>query len=137
MYKSHSIWDEEQERQEKYANTPADREGGIEEYHHQGDYASRDSDQSDVYNAGKAEEGKKKEEEKTGIEKEVTDQEKKYEKREEATEEDIKRKAASEVREGGKKEDKEENKKKKEHKSIEDAINKAMKEEKEVIYIDD
>ena len=134
MYKGHSIWDEEQEKHEKYADTP-DRDENKPEYHNQEDYASKEGKQSDVYNTGKAEEEKKKEEVK-GIEKDVTKEGKKYEKKE-ASEEDIKRKAASDVHEEGKKEIGEEKKKKKEHKSIEDAINKAMKEEKEVIYMDD
>ena len=50
-------------------------------------------------------------------------------------EEDVKKKAASEVHAGTKNEDIK--KDKKSHKSIEDAINKAMKDEKEVIYMDD
>lgn len=133
MYKGHSIWDEEQERQEeKYTDTP-DREGNKAEYHQQEDYASGKADQSDVYNAGKGEEEKKDKEAK-GIEKDVLKEDKKYEKKE-ASEEDIKRKAASEVHDESKKGDIP--KKKKEHKTIEDAINKAMKEEKELIYMGD
>lgn len=136
MYRGHSIWDEEQEKQERYANIIIDGEGHRGGYHHNGDYASRD-EQSDVYNKGKAEGREKKEKEVEGIEKDVMEQEKKYEKKGEAGDEEIKRKAASEVHEGTKKESKEEKKDKKAHKSIEDAINKAMKEEKEVIYVDD
>lgn len=136
MYRGHSIWDEEQEKQERYANIVTDEEGGKEGHHHEGDYASRD-EQSDVYNKGKAESGKNKEKEAEGIEKDVMEQEKKYEKKGEASDEEIKRKAASEVHEGTKKEEGKDNKDKKAHKSIEDAINKAMKEEKEVIYVDD
>lgn len=136
MYKRHSIWDEEQERQEeKYDNIENRGEDRLE-YRNQRDYASGDADPSDVYNTAKAGEERKKEEE-TGIEKGIKEEEKKYEGKEEANEEGIKRKAASEVHEGVKKEAGEEKKKKKEYKSIEDAINKAMKEEKEVIYVDD
>lgn len=136
MYRGHSIWDEEQEKQERYANIVTDGEEGKEGYHHDGDYASRD-EQSDVYNKGKSEGGKKKEKEAEGIEKDVMEQEKKYEKKGEASDEEIKRKAASEIHAGTKKEEGMEKKDKKAHKSIEDAINKAMKEEKEVIYVGD
>jgi len=130
MYKSHSIWDEEQERQDDYV-AGSDEDDRV--YKSQADYNSGSGD----YNSGTAEdEGKK--EEATGIEKDVNDEVKKYDKKEEASDEDVKKKAASEVR-GGKvsESDDSKKKKKKDHKSIEDAINKAMKEEKELIYVDD
>ncbi len=133
MYKSNSIWDEEEKRQEKYNATPG-KDKNSPDYHGQKDYASGES-QSDVYNSNKAKEENKKKEA-TGIEKEVKKEEKKYEKRENASEEDIKKKAASEVHDSTKNQG-DDSKKKKEHKTIEDAINKAMKEEKELIYVDD
>ena len=131
MYKGHSLWDQEQERLDDYASNESKDKGP--EYHAQEDYNSGSS-QSDAYDSGKAKEEKKKEEA-TGIEKDVIDQEKKYDKKE-VTGEDIKIKAASDIRHGTQSSDDTKNKKK-EHKSIEDAINKAMKEEKELIYVDD
>lgn len=137
MYKSRSIWNEEQERQEeKYDNPLMGEDGNIEEYRHHGDYASKDADPSDVYSAAKAGEEKKNKEAK-GIEKEVMEQEKKYEKKEETNEEEIKRKAASDAHESIRSEGKDGKHKKSEHKSIEDAIKKAIKEEKELTYVND
>lgn len=131
MYK-HSIWDEEQER---YDNIITDREENRLEYHHQRDYAAGGTTSSDVYNTERAEEERKEEE--TGIGKDIKEEDKKYERKEEVTEKGIKMKAASVIQEEGKKENRESQKKRKEYKSIEDAVNKAMKEEKEVIYVDD
>ncbi len=133
MYKGHSIWDEERD---KYGNIVPDREENKAEYRNQEDYTSKGGEASDVYNTEKAEGEKKEKEEAKGIEKDLMGEERKYEKKEDVSEEDIKQKAASEVHEGVKSEGNN-SKKKKAHKSIEDAINKAMKEEKEVIYIDD
>lgn len=129
MYKSHSIWDEEQE---KYENLPVHKDGDKAEYKNQRDYNAGE-DQSDVYDSKRGDDEKKKKEDAKGIEKEVEKETKKYEKKEDATEDDIKKKAADEIRQGSSTSDKP--KSKKEHKSIEDAINKAMKEEKEVIYM--
>lgn len=134
MYKSNSIWDKEQERQDDY--TAGSDEGGPD-YKAQADYSSGGA--SDVYDSGKAgdEDKEKKNEEATGLEKDVADQGKKYEKKEDVSDEDIKKTAASEVHGGNISDSNDGKKKKKEHKSIEDAINKAMKEEKEIIYVDD
>lgn len=131
MYKGHSTWDGEQE---KYDNIIIHRDESQLDYHNQRDYASGNFNPSDVYNIEKGEEDRKKEE--TGIEKEVMKEEKKYQKREEGSGEEVKRKVASEIHEATKKEG-EVKKDKKAHTSIEDAINKAMKEEKEVIYMGD
>lgn len=131
MYKGASIWDEEGEKYEKIKEeTKVDID-----YHDQGDYNSGGG-KSDLYNSDKGKEDDKKEKEVTGIEKEVSKGEKKYESKG-ATDEEIKKKAASEVQKEGGSGDDSGKKKKKAHKSIEDAINKAMKEEKKVIYVDD
>ncbi len=130
MYKTHSLWDEEQERQDDYV---AGSEEDDRVYKSQTDYSSG----GEVYNSETAGGEDKDKEEATGIEKDVVDQEKKYEKNGEATDEDIKKTAASEVHGGSVSSPDDKKKKKKDHKSIEDAINKAMKEEKELIYVDD
>jgi len=127
MYKSHSIWDEENEKHDNIRAKDEDKQ----DYHHQRDYAAGGANPSDVYNTNKGEERKKEDE--TGIEREVAKEEKKYERKEGPSEEEIKRKAASEVHQEAKSEDKK--KDKKAHKSIEDAIKKAIKEEKELIYL--
>ena len=129
MYKSHSIWDEEQDKYDSIVNEKQDSP----DYHDNKDYAS--NEQSNVYSSEKAKEEENKKEA-TGIEKEVTKQEKKYEKKEDSGEEDIKKKAASEIHDSTRNED-DSSKKKKTYKSIEDAINKAIKEEKELIYMKD
>jgi len=123
MYKG-TLWDQEQERYDSLIT-----EGNNPVYEGENAYSS--SGKADMYNSEKGEE--KKEEEHTGLEKDVVDQDKKYEKKE-VSEEDIKKKAASEIHEGGQEIRAD---KKKDHKSIEDAINKAMKEEKEVIFVND
>jgi len=127
MYKGHSIWDEEQDKYEKIKEETKTEV----EYQDQKDYNA--GDKSDVYNREKGGD-KKKEIEASGVEREVEKEEKKYEKKD-VSEEEIKAKAASEVHKEGKKD--EGKGKKKAHKSIEDAINKAMREEKELIYVDD
>ena len=133
MYKGHSLWDQEQERLDDYASNESGDKGP--DYHAQEDYNAGGASQSDAYDSGHGKEEEKKKDEAKGIEKSVVDQEKKYDKKE-VTAEDIKVKAASDVHQKTKSSD-DTKKKKKEHKSIEDAINKAMKDEKEVIYVDD
>jgi hypothetical protein len=124
MYKGHSIWDEEQN---KYENEIIQKENSPD-YHGQGDYNTKD--QSEIYSSEKGEE--KREEDVQGIEREVIKEDKEYQGKE-ATEEDVKKKAATDVHHEAQKSET----KKKTYKSIEDAINKAMKEQKEVIYVDD
>ncbi|MBU1005827.1 MAG: hypothetical protein KJ561_08395 [Nanoarchaeota archaeon] len=126
MYKSHSIWDEEKDK-----DIPITKGGPGIDYSQNAGYNSGGG-QSDVYNSQKAKEEEEKKEA-NGIEREVEKETKKYQRNEQATDESLKVKAASEVNEGTKKEDKD--KKDKVHKSIEDAINKAMKAEKEVVYL--
>ncbi|MBW2989774.1 hypothetical protein KY358_05660 [Candidatus Woesearchaeota archaeon] len=133
MYKGHSIWDQEQERHERYDNVAAGRDKANPGYGSNEAYSS-ESRQDDIYNTEKGEKEKEKEGSK-GIEKEL-DQEKKYSSKDKLSEEDIRKKAASELHKEGI-EAKKSKKNKKEHKSIEDAINKAMEEEKEMIYVDD
>ena len=130
MYKGHSLWDQEQD---KY-DGPIDKEEGPG-YKNQANYDASD-EQSDVYNSQKTDEENKKKDEEKGIEKELAKEEKKYESKE-ASEEDVKKKAASDVFEEKKRGIDKKGKNKKAHKSIEDAINKAIKEEKELIYMDD
>jgi len=122
----HSLWDEEQDNQDKYASLS--KETGT-------DYNADkyNSGGNDLYSSNKSGDDKKKDEkEAVGIEKSVVDQTKKYEKRD-ASDDDIKKKAAVELSQESKPLNLAE--KKKEFKSIEDAINKAVKETKEVIFI--
>lgn len=124
MYKGHSVLDEELSRQEKYASLAKETNTD----YHAGGYNSGSG--SDMYNSNKAGDDKKKEKEAAGLDKSVDDHIKKYTKKDEASAEDIKKKAASEIAEGIKVAEKQ-----KEFKSIEDAINKAVKETKEIIIV--
>ena len=133
MYKGSSTWDKEQEDDDFIIHK--DKQHGAD-YHKQADYASGGSTSSDVYNSQKAKDENEKKEA-TGIEKDVEKEIKKYDKKE-ASEEAIRIKAASDIHSSSSslRDDKAE-KDKKAHKSIEEAIEKAIKEEKEVIHIKD
>jgi hypothetical protein len=126
-YKGHSIWDEEED---KYAAIK-DQTEITQDYSGNDDYNS--SDAKSDYNTGADEE---KEEEKK--EKELTEFEKTIEKnnpskQEEGEEKGITTKAAEELFGGTDDKPKE---KRAKTKDIEDAIKKAIKEEKELIFID-
>jgi len=131
MYKSHSIWDEEKD---KYEHSTGKPEKGAD-YHNKADYAAGEHGSSDVYNTAKKEDDKHKKD-KSEFERQVDDNlpQKKYEKKE--NEDDVIRaKAAEEIRKGMDAEKTKVNKTSSTSKSIEDAIKKAIKEEKEVIRL--
>ncbi|MBU1704963.1 MAG: hypothetical protein KJ922_06370 [Nanoarchaeota archaeon] len=121
-YKGHSIWDEEQD---KYESGKHDKDVSVD-YSKSDDYHG--NAKSD-YHTGETEE--KKEKELTPFEKAIEENNpKKYDKKED---ESITKKAADQVFTGVEETPKQ---RKAKTKDIEDAIRKAMKEEKELIFID-
>ncbi|MFH1642696.1 MAG: hypothetical protein ABIC04_07420 [Nanoarchaeota archaeon] len=131
MYKNNSLWDQEQD---KYDKTPVGEISGSykdkSDYQNASEYNKKES--SADYN--KHEKHKEKKEEKSEFEKQVDDNlpHKKYEKKEDA-DEIVRKKAAQEIHKNMHNEKAKPNKKT--VKSIEEAINNAIKEEKEVVRL--
>ncbi|MBI2140231.1 hypothetical protein HYU14_04855 [Candidatus Woesearchaeota archaeon] len=109
--------------------------GGHEDYAKQDEYQK---DPSDEYSTGKGEEDKAEEEgELSEFEAQLKGEDKKYEEKKDSDDQAIARKAANEVfAEIREEKPAAKGKKKPSDKSIEDAINKALEQEKEVIYKD-
>ncbi len=133
MYKSNSLWDQEQDR---YDSSIANEIGGG--YNSNDKYSSDDKykgESSGNYNSNEEQEEQKKEE-KSEFEQTVDENlPKKNEEKEEENPWEVGRKAvANEIKQGMGNVKKEVNKKTKS--SIEEAIAKAIKEEKEVIHLD-
>ena len=81
MYKSNSLWDQEQDDYRRNEESPIgagyENSDGNPSYNgNSGDYNSG-GDSSDVYSSTKADEKDKKDEEKTGIEQQIDNQEEK------------------------------------------------------------
>lgn len=134
MYKGHSIWDEEEDKYDNHTGEISGdyHGGGKGDYRKQEDYASNEGKSDEDYAKRQEEEEKKKE--KSEFEKKVDDNlpQKKYAKKE-SPEEAVRKKAAEEIGREMEGEKRKVNKNSKSSKSIEDAIKKAVEEEKEVI----
>jgi len=141
-YKSHSLWDEEKDKYDIDTGAPGGgyrSSDGSKSDEYQSSLKYDKNEQDDVYGSKDKEEDKdkkKKEKEKSEFEKALDehDPRKKYQKKEDE-EEVVKKKAAEEVFREMEKEKQKVNQNSKSSKTIEDAINKAVKEEKEVIHL--
>ena len=120
---------------EKYGSEKSDMG---EDYKHEQYGANKEKDdykEAEDYRKSDEKEEKKKEEEEN--EPSIEDTVKKEEKKEEE-EQDVFKIAAQEIGQGMQQEEEKDTKpKKKEHKSIEEAVNKAIKQEKETVIVDD
>ncbi len=124
MYKSNSLWDQEQER---YEATGSPGQG-----YHGADYHSGEKYQENPGEEYQKDEAAEVRTEKSDFEKTVDDNIPKYEKKEQGI---VIEKAAAEIRQEMEQETEKVNKNSSSIRSIEEAINKAMKEQKEVVRL--
>ena len=142
MYKKHNIWDEDKwdihnSSSSGYAGNKPGGSSDAQEYHKKDSYNSAVKEENKIKDTYRALEQKEEEKDKETREKSIVDtieEEEKKQKKEEKDEDFnlIKKEVRLETPEI--KDDKEF--KKKEHKTIEEAIDKAIKEEKDTVFVD-
>ena len=152
MYKRHSIWDEDKwdihSDKSTYAGQGSGSKDSTQEYHKDEAYSSskkmygssdnpEDKLKDDYRSAHQEEEDKEKEKEDEDQEKTIVDTvEEEEKKNQEEEQKDELKSVTQEIKQEHFEDKKDDKTKRKQHKSIEEAINKAVKEEKETVFID-
>lgn len=147
MYKRHNVWDEDKwdihKPESKYAGGSGSGYAGhghkdkSSEYHKNEAYGANAADKlKDDYRSANKEEDKDKEKEKDTIADRIEEEEKKKENQHQEEDEGFFKIAKSEFRPEHMQQEENKKKNKKHHSSIEEAIGKAIKEEKKTIFID-
>src|SRR3989344_6818643 len=143
MYRRHNVWDEDKwdiHSSGSYAGHGAGKSKESEHYHKSAMYgsseAAADKLKDDYRSANNAEEDKDKEKEKGTIADRIGEEEKKEVKQHQEEEEGFFKSIKNKFRPEDMHHEENRKKNKKHHSSIEEAISKAIKEEKKIIFID-